>query len=109
MKKVKSISIVVADDHPAVLHGVTDILKSNVDMDVVAHCTDGAAALDAIRQFAPSLAVLDIFMPRMTGLDVLTHLSAEGSETKLVFLTATANDEQILAAIAGGAKGIMLK
>jgi len=105
----KLTSIVVADDHPAVLHGVTDVLKANPDMDVVASCTDGAAALKAIRQLAPTVAVLDIFMPGLSGLDVLTHLTAERSETKLVFLTATANDEQILAAVAGGAKGIMLK
>jgi two-component system nitrate/nitrite response regulator NarL len=107
--RAKPISIVVADDHPAVLHGVTDILKSNSDMNVVARCIDGATALDAIRKFAPTVAVLDIFMPGLSGLDVLRHLSAERTETKLVFLTATANDEQILAAVAGGAKGIILK
>src|SRR5262249_16032232 len=103
------ISIVAADDHPAVLHGVNDVLKSNADMDVVAHCTDGATALNAIRQFAPTIAVLDISTPGLSGLDVLIYLSAERCETKLVFLTATANDEQMLAAVAGGAKGIMLK
>jgi two-component system nitrate/nitrite response regulator NarL len=105
----KLISIVVADDHPAVLHGVTDVLNANSNMNVVADCTDGAAALNAIHQFEPTVAVLDIFMPGLTGLDVLTRLSAEHSETKIIFWTATANDEQILTAVAGGAKGIVLK
>ena len=108
-KRPETISIVLADDHPAVLHGVVDVLRSNSDMTVVAACTDGATALNAIRKSAPTVAVLDIYMPDLSGLDVLTRLSAERSMTKVVFLTATANDEQILTAVARGAKGIVLK
>jgi two-component system, NarL family, nitrate/nitrite response regulator NarL len=105
----KVISIVVADDHPAVLHGVTDVLRSNSDIAVVAACNDGASALKAIRQFRPTVAVLDIVMRDLSGIDVLRHLAEERSATKVVFLTASASDEQILTGVARGAKGIVFK
>jgi two-component system, NarL family, nitrate/nitrite response regulator NarL len=103
------ISIVVADDHPVVLHGVAGILRTQGDMNILAACSDGASAANAIRQFAPDIAVLDIAMPDVTGLDVLSSVIASGLDTKVVFLTALATDDQILTAIANGAKGIVLK
>jgi DNA-binding NarL/FixJ family response regulator len=105
----RSISIVVADDHPFVLHGVVDVLRSNSDMNVVAACSDGPSAAEAVRKWLPEIAVLDIFMPELTGLDVLTSIAADGLATKVVFLTATASDRQIVRAIAAGVKGIVLK
>jgi two-component system nitrate/nitrite response regulator NarL len=78
-------------------------------MSVVAACGDGAAALQAIRQLAPTVAVVDFLMPGSNGLDLLEGISADRSATKVVLLTATATDRQLLAAVAGGAKGIVLK
>jgi two-component system nitrate/nitrite response regulator NarL len=103
------ISIVVADDHPVVLHGVAGILRVQADMNILAACSDGASATNAIQQFAPDVAVLDIAMPSVSGLDVLSSVIASGLDTKVVFLTALASDDQILTAIANGAKGIVLK
>jgi len=103
------ISVVLADDHPVVLHGVAGILASQHDMKVLAACGDGSAAAQAIRQFNPDVAVLDIAMPHLTGLNVLAKLVADGFKTKVVFLTAIATDDQILTAIANGARGIILK
>src|SRR5207244_5816682 len=104
-----SISVVVADDHPIVLHGLADVLRSNADLKVVAVCSDGAAALEAIRKWSPNVAVLDILMPGLTGLDVLASIATEGLATKVVLLAATASDEQLARAVAGGARGIVLK
>jgi DNA-binding NarL/FixJ family response regulator len=104
-----SISIVLADDHPVVLHGVADILRAEPDMNVLAACSDGTAAVQSIRQFAPDIAVLDIAMPGLNGLEVLADIVADGFKTKVVFLTAVATDHHVLAAIANGAKGIVLK
>jgi two-component system nitrate/nitrite response regulator NarL len=104
-----SISIVVTDDHPAVLHGVVDVLESNSDMTVVAACTNGTVALREIRELAPTVAVVDILMPGLSGLDLVASISAERCPTNVVVLTATASEEQLLTAIAGGAKGIVLK
>ena len=105
----KSISVVLVDDHPAILLGVAELLRSNRDIKVVAACTNGTAAMQAIRQLAPTVAVLDFFMPGLNGLEVLAKISTERSVTRAVFLTATATDKQLLTAVARGAKGIVLK
>jgi two-component system, NarL family, nitrate/nitrite response regulator NarL len=102
-------SIVVADDHPVVLHGVADLLRSQGDFKIVAMCHDGLSAISAIRTSRPDLAVLDIAMPGKTGLEVLTAIATDGAATKVIFLTATATNSQILTAIARGAKGVLLK
>ncbi len=103
------ISIVLADDHPVVLQGMASILRSQPDINVVALCEDGIAAAKAIRLFVPDIAVLDISMPGLNGLDVLSSITSDGLATKVIFLSATATDGQILTAITRGAKGIMLK
>ena len=103
------ISIVLADDHPVVLQGIASILRSQPDINVVALCGDGLAVAKAIRTFLPEIAVLDISMPGLNGLDVLSSITSEGLGTKVIFLTAAATDGQILTAITRGAKGVMLK
>src|SRR5207248_11627984 len=99
-----SISVVVADDHPVVLHGLADVLRS-ADLKVVALCSDGATALEAIRKCSPNVAVLDILMPGLSGPDVLAGITAEVLPTRVVILTATASDRQLLSAIADVAPG----
>jgi len=103
------ISIVVADDHPVVLHGVAGILRAQPDMNILAACSDGTGAAQAIQQLLPDVAVLDIAMPGLDGLGVLEGVMANGLKTRIVFLTALAADDQVLAAIANGAKGVILK
>jgi len=71
-------------------------------MNVVAVCSDGTRALEAIRKWSPDVAVLDIAMPGLSGLDVLATIAADGLATRVVLLAATASDEQIARAVAGG-------
>lgn len=85
------VSVVVADDHPVVLHGITEILRAQPGISVVAACSDGTSATAAIQQFTPDVAVLDILMPDLSG------------------LTAVATDDRILAAMTSGAKGLLFK
>jgi DNA-binding NarL/FixJ family response regulator len=105
----KSVSVILADDHPAILLGVAELLRSKPDIKVVATCSDGTAAMQAIRQLVPMVAVLDFFMPGLNGLEVLGNICAERIVTRTVFLTATATDKQVLTAVSRGAKGIVLK
>jgi two-component system nitrate/nitrite response regulator NarL len=105
----KIISVVLADDHPAILLGVAELLRSNPDIKVAATCGNGTAVMQAIRRLDPTVAVLDFVMPGLNGLEVLMNMSAEHSVTKAVFLTATATDKQLLTAVSRGAKGIVLK
>jgi DNA-binding NarL/FixJ family response regulator len=102
------ISVIVADDHPVVLRGIVDVLKSG-NMDVVGAFDDGVAAMDAIRKLAPDVAVLDLAMPGLNGLEILATMAAEKCDTKTVLLTASIADGQILTALERGVKAILLK
>ena len=106
---LKSISVALANDHPLILLGVAELLRLHPDIAVVAACINGRTIMQAIRQMAPTVAVLDFSMRGLNGLEVLAGMSAERSPTRAVFLTATATDKQLLNAVRGGAKGIVPK
>jgi DNA-binding NarL/FixJ family response regulator len=75
----------------------------------VAQASNGASALESIRTTAPDLAVLDINMPEMTGVDVLEAIEGDGLATRVILLTASASDAHIERAVNFGAWGIILK
>src|SRR3954468_20880724 len=100
---------VLADDHPLVLNGLRGLLRSEPGVEVVAAAPDGAIALELIRAHEPHMAVLDINMPQLTGLEVLEALEADGLATRVVILTGSATDEQIATAVGRGAWGFLLK
>ena len=105
----QQISVVVADDHPVVLRGITEILRAQPDISVVAACSCGRDATAAIQQFVPDVAVLDIVMPDLNGLDVLSSIERQGFKTRVVILTAVATEDRVLAAMTRGAKGLLFK
>ena len=84
------ISLVLADDHPFLLEGIAGVLNAELGLCVVAKCGDGVEGLDAIRQLKPDIAVLDIAMPRLNGLEVLQAVNNEQLATRVIFLTANA-------------------
>lgn len=102
-------SLVLCDDHPLILRGLADLIEATTDFEIVATCGDGEEALEAIRQHNPDMAVLDISMPRGGGIEVLKQIGRERSPARVVFLTGSITDEQVIRAIAAGAFGIVLK
>ena len=108
-KHIRSVSIVVADDHPIVLGGLVTLMKQDKSLHLVATCANGQEALDAIRTFKPRLALLDFNMPRLNGMQVLEALIAEKLTTRVCFLAASLSDKEIIAVANRGAFGIILK
>src|SRR3954466_1537446 len=104
-----AVRVLLADDHPLVLNGLRALLQAEAGVEIVAAVPDGASALAVIRAHEPHMAVLDINMPRLSGLDVLEALEQDGLATRVVFLTGTASDEQIATAVERGAWGVLLK
>jgi len=103
------VNIVIADRYPVVLCGLKSILRAENGFSVVASCCDGAKAMQAIRDFAPDIALLDIFMPDPTGLEILAVTTSERLCTRVVFLTASVGDLELVAAAACGAYGVVTK
>jgi DNA-binding NarL/FixJ family response regulator len=103
------ISVLIVDDHPAILLGVSSILRDRSDISVVATCSDGLTAISTVRELLPDIALVDIALPDLNGLDVLSLITTEGLKTKVVLLTAAVNEDQVRIALARGARGILLK
>jgi DNA-binding NarL/FixJ family response regulator len=102
-------AVLLADDHPLLLRGLKDLVSAQRDFHVCATASDGEQALALIRDRRPDIAVLDLAMPGMDGLEILKLLSHESFEARVIFLTASIGHEQIVDAIAAGAWGILLK
>ncbi|MBR9974569.1 MAG: response regulator transcription factor [Bacteroidetes bacterium] len=109
MKTPAGIPVIVADDHPIFRSGLRDVLHGSVRYHVVAECADGVEAWNAIRAFNPTVALLDIEMPGMSGLDVAERIVREGGETLVVLLTMHDEREAVERARDLGVLGYILK
>src|SRR5262245_46637704 len=104
-----SIKLVIADDHPVVLHGLITLLTTEPDFEILAACEDGASALEAIFEHSPDIALLDLRLPKMTGLEVLDKVTSGNLVTRVVLITAFTEDRDVLLAVSRGVHGIILK
>ncbi|GAA3368036.1 response regulator transcription factor [Streptomyces sannanensis] len=101
--------ILLADDHALVRRGVRLILDSEPDLQVVAEAGDGAEAIAMARTHSVDLAVLDVAMPRMTGLQAARELSALQPGLRILMLTMYDNEQYFFQALKAGASGYVLK
>jgi len=106
---VRCTSVVIADRHPVVLQGMIKALRAEGGFEVVASCSDGRSCIEAIRNLLPDIAILDISMPGLTGLEILTIANSESLSTRLVFFTASIEDRELVMSAAAGAYGIIPK
>lgn len=101
--------IVIADDHPIIIEGLSQLFKRQSEFELVAAVNDGAKALDAVRTLKPDIMVLDVQMPKKDGLSVMREMIREGLTTKVVILTATLDDDGVMEAVELGVWGLVLK
>jgi len=109
MPNPSPITILLADDHPMFRDGVRQALTSDSSFVVVAVVSDGEQALKSVKDYSPDVAVLDMNMPKMTGLGVLKELKNLKSKTEVVFLTMFDDEDILNEAIDLGVKGYILK
>jgi DNA-binding NarL/FixJ family response regulator len=103
------IRILLADDHALVRRGVRLILDREPDLEVVAEAGDGAEAVELVRNHEVDLAVMDIAMPRMTGLQATRELLALKPGVRVLMLTMHDNEQYFFQALKAGASGYVLK
>jgi len=92
-----------------VLQGLMKVLGSEDGLEIVASCNDGTKCIETIRYLVPDIAILDISMPGLTGLEILTIVNSERLPTRLVFFTASIEDRELVMSAAAGAYGIIPK
>ena len=101
--------VVIAEDQTIVRKGLRSLLESEDNIEVVAEAGDGLEAIKSVEQFAPDLVLLDLAMPKMSGLSALKDIREGSKETKILVLTFHTSEEYILEAFENGAHGYCLK
>jgi len=109
MGKQSLIRVVCADDHPLIRDGIAFALSQERDMALVGEAQDGVEAVEAFRRWKPDIMLLDLQMPRMNGLEVLSALEGHLGRSKVIVLTTFSGDSQAEKALRRGAAGYLLK
>jgi DNA-binding NarL/FixJ family response regulator len=111
LEELVTIRVLIADDQALVRAGFRMILDAQEDVEVVAECADGVEALEAARRLRPDVALLDIRMPRLDGLEVTRRLAggAVAGPVQIVVVTTFDLDEYVHSALQSGAVGFLLK
>lgn len=102
-------TLLIADDHPIFRKGLMDLLQQYFPKVKIIECHNGAEAIEGILKLNPDIAILDINMPEVNGLDVCKRIIKEQSRTKIIILTMYQEKEMIKNAMLSGAKGYILK
>src|ERR671916_112598 len=101
--------VLIADDHPIVLRGLVLVLDQQPDFDVIAEARDGAEAVDRALALGVELAILDVSMPRKTGLQAAREITQRKPEVRVLILSMHESEEYLFEALAAGASGYVLK
>ena len=104
-----AVRVVVADDHPLFRRGVVQAIEQRSDLTLVSEHAEGEAALEAIRELRPDVALLDVRMPKLTGIEVLEAAGQEELPTRVVLLSGYPDPDAIYRAVAAGAAGFLVK
>ncbi len=101
--------ILVADDHEIVRRGLIALIKAHPDWEVCAEADNGRAAIEKAAQSKPDIAILDIGMPVLNGLEATRHIVRENPNVRVLILTVTDTDQAVQAVLDAGARGFLLK
>jgi two-component system, NarL family, response regulator LiaR len=104
-----SIRILVVDDHSVVRQGLRMFLSLDPDFEIVAEAEDGAKAVELARQLQPDVALMDLLMPVMDGIEATTAIRCASPDTEVIALTSVLEDAAVIDAVRAGAIGYLLK
>jgi two-component system, NarL family, response regulator LiaR len=105
----KVIRILIADDHPIVRKGLRLVLSNEEDIQVVGEAEDGSEAVSQAQALKPDVILMDLQMPKMTGVQAIAEIKKTNQSVRILVLTSFADDDKVFPAIKNGASGYLLK
>jgi two-component system nitrate/nitrite response regulator NarL len=109
MSKDRRVRVLVADDHPVYRQGLADVVAARSGLELVGQASTGRDALEEIRRLTPDVAVVDMKMPGIDGLELLQEVIREGIRSRVLFLSGYLQSETVYNALEGGARGYLSK
>jgi DNA-binding NarL/FixJ family response regulator len=106
---MKPIKVILVDDHSLVRAGIRSLIQNISGVEVIAEANNGRDAIRLIDELIPDLVLLDIAMPELNGLEVISRISKDNTETKVIILSMHTNEEYVVQALKAGAAGYLLK
>ena len=103
------LSIVLADDHTILREGLRALLTADSSFEVVGEARDGREAVRCVEKLGPDMLLMDLSMPRMSGMDAIREIKKRYPETKIIALTVHKTEEYLLTTLKAGADGYVLK
>ncbi len=103
------LSIVLADDHTILREGLRALLTADPSFEIVGEARDGREAVRCVERLGPDLLLMDLSMPRMSGMDAIREVKKRYPKTKIIALTVHKTEEYLLATLQAGADGFVLK
>ena len=104
-----NIEVIIADDHILFRQGTRNLIEQEQDIEVVGEASDGEEAVETVTRFHPHVALMDIAMPKVNGIEATRQIKARHPATAVLILTAYDNDQYIWALLEAGAAGYLLK
>ena len=103
------VRILIADDHPIFRDALRNLLEQEPGYHVVGEAADGGEVIEKLKELKPDLLLLDLAMPQMSGLEVLSNLSDHPGDLRIIVLTAAIERSEVVEALKLGARGVILK
>src|ERR1700739_1768593 len=103
------IRILIVDDHPVVRAGLTSMLGTQAELEVIASASSGHAALTTLEKMKADVVLLDLRMPGLSGVETIHEIKRAGHTSRIIILTSFETDEDIYRAVQAGAQGYLLK
>jgi len=108
-EKTKPIRILIADDHQLVRQGLVALLSVKPGVKVIGQAADGVEAVELAHSLRPDIILLDLLMPRKSGIEASREIKADNPDARILIITSFAEDENVYQAIKAGALGYLLK